>query len=1589
MHLYKEPNLYILLAFLLISPTIFGQLKEQDCISANSVCNTVTAHPQSYTGPGLVRNEINPGTSCLKSGEMNDVWYIITVINSGDLNFFIKPYNYQNIAGVIMCDDYDWAVFDITNANCSDIYSNPSLEVSCNYSSTQDITGTRAGELLSSQASNGSTWNKPIPVTAGQTLMLNVSNFSGSQSGYTLDFSGSTASIYDTVRPRVTSVIPQCNTSLTVKFSENVLCSTVNASSFSVAGPGGPYAVSLVNSPCATGSTYENEFQLSVTPPFVQSGSYTLSINGNITDNCGNILRPSSPAFTITNALYLGRDTALCSGQSITLNATVPSATSYLWSNGATGASITVSSGSQYFVEVNANGCTLRDTILLNFTAPGSAGVSATADQNNICAGTVVAFTAAPVNGGSNPSYQWYVNGVAKDNGAVFTSSSLSNNDRVTVTMTSNAGCVSNSPVTSAPIVMTVLPVRPVSVTVAADTNNICDAVPITLSAAPTNGGSAPAYQWYVNNIATGSNSRTYTSVFQNNDVITVKVTSNASCVSGNPATSAPMVIRVHQPPAANAGTDKVITCIDSSVQLGAMSNPALSYAWSPLSGLSDGSAAQPFVTAAGTYMLTVKDRTSGCTATDDITVTKNTTPPVANAGIDKILSCASQSVTLGTAAVPGYRYSWSPATGLNAANIAEPSTRIADTYTLTVANPVNGCIAADEVNVRENISAAFAEAGEDIVLTCNTPAITIGGAALPGFSYSWQPAAGLSNALIAQPVATQPGNYTLTVTDLANGCISTDAITILQNVNLPAADAGSDKVLNCSATRVQLGSAAVAGYRYSWAPTAGLSDPSSARPFATTPGNYVVSVTNTATGCTATDTVMVTADNAAPTANAGADVSLTCVNRSVTIGASTANGNVFSWLPTVGISNANAPQTQVTQPELYVLTVTDPSNGCISRDTVLVNSDTSKPVADGGPDRQLTCLKKNVSIGLPGNGSYAYAWSSSNGWSAHTPAAVIDAEGMYMLTVTNSRNGCFANDTVNVTKDLSPPNAEAGNDKMLTCIHPVVQIGVAALPDVTFKWTPSAGLSNANIAQPRVSTAGVYVLSVIKNSNGCVASDSVVITENKNKPFADGGTGGELTCSRRSVSIGAAAIPGNSYSWMPAAGLTGTNSAIAEAEKSGTYILTVTNNANGCSAADTVTVTENMLLPEAKAGSDKVISCDHPQVTIGSNANASYVYSWSPASGLSAPAISQPVTAKEGIYILKVINALNGCFSYDTVEVTRDMRMPKADAGANQTLTCMLKSVTAGSAPAAGYTYSWYPTKGLSNPSIAQPSVSLPGKYMLTVKNNATGCTAVDSVLINQDIQMPAAHAGPDAALTCTVKYVRIGTPEIKGNRYEWSPAAGISSAASAQTNAFAEGSYLLRVTNEKNGCTAIDSVSVSIDTVAPVADAGENRSFDCPRTPVVLGSTAIDGMEYHWSEAKGLSAVDVAQPVTDSTGIFSLYVINVLNGCKSAADTVTVYGKNCDCRFFVPTAFSPNHDGVNDVLSALKYCDDYRDFRFSVYNRWGQLVYSTKDLHDGWDGVYKDGDQQTDTFLWTIEYFDVVNQEKMLEKGIVILLK
>lgn len=412
--------------------SFFAQSSSGDCIGAIPVCKSIYEVPVLSVPPNNVPNEINPTLSCLSNGEDNGVWYTFTVQTSGILHFNIIPY--------APSDDYDWAVFDLTNSSCDQIKSIKSLEVGCNFSSSvtnNGITGANGG----SNPQDAPTIN----VLAGQRFVLYISNFSQSKNGYKLDFSQSTASVPDNVPPSMVSVTPNspCAANvLQLKFSENVSCNSISPDDLVLNGPGGPYTITSISSnDCASGASYSTTYNLTISPSLNASGNFTLSIAGSISDVCGNTATSTSAPLTFNYSaldVQINTTDADCGVDNGTASINVLSGTApftYLWSNGETGTSIQNLARGKYSITIkDALGCTLEK----HFTITDPTDFTYTITQQADTCSKGVGIITVSVNGNLPPYLFQYENNPATNNNVY---SSAVGDSLFYLKITDNDGC--------------------------------------------------------------------------------------------------------------------------------------------------------------------------------------------------------------------------------------------------------------------------------------------------------------------------------------------------------------------------------------------------------------------------------------------------------------------------------------------------------------------------------------------------------------------------------------------------------------------------------------------------------------------------------------------------------------------------------------------------------------------------------------------------------------------------------------------------------------------------------------------------------------------------------------------------------------------------------------------------------------------------------------------------------------------------------------------------------------------------------------------------------------------------------------------
>lgn len=352
----------------LSAPSLLGQAPEQDCFNAISVCSQSFSQANAFSGFGGV-NEIPNGAGCLENGEVNSVWYAFTVFTAGNLTMQLNPLNLN--------DDYDFAIYDLTNDSCSGIEQGLNLPIRCNYSSQPGSTGLSNGAVLTAAGTSDPNQLAPMSVSVGETYVMVVSNFTSSQTGYSIDFGGS-ASVADQQNPRIdyNNLEGACSPDhVQVILEEQIECGSIAAdgSDFVLTGPSGETVIAATPIMCNP-EGYTTVVEVTFSSFLSATGMHTITAangsDGNtILDRCGNqmdvghsenfnvqYLGPMVTAGTVVNT-DCGQETG---SASVNVTGGTPPLT-YSWTTGpvqTTPTATGIGQGHWVCTVVDGNGCT-------------------------------------------------------------------------------------------------------------------------------------------------------------------------------------------------------------------------------------------------------------------------------------------------------------------------------------------------------------------------------------------------------------------------------------------------------------------------------------------------------------------------------------------------------------------------------------------------------------------------------------------------------------------------------------------------------------------------------------------------------------------------------------------------------------------------------------------------------------------------------------------------------------------------------------------------------------------------------------------------------------------------------------------------------------------------------------------------------------------------------------------------------------------------------------------------------------------------------------------------------------------------------
>jgi PKD repeat protein len=993
--------------------------------------------------------------------------------------------------------------------------------------------------------------------------------------------------------------------------------------------------------------------------------------------------------------------------------------------------------------------------------------------------------------------------------------------------------------------------------------------------------------------------------------------------------------------------------------------NPAFTYLWNDPAGQTTSTANN---LGAGTYTVTITDG-FGC----DTQLTANI-GPVAGVSIASLTATdeaclgsgdgtATVSVTGGT---PPYSYLWS--NGATTPNITATS----GTYTVSITDANNCAPASGSVTIAAQGIPNEADAGPDLVGCIGAFPIQLTGAVVNATGGTWSGGTGTFSGTGLNPGYTPStaeiaaGGVNLTLTTTGNSTCPPAQDQVFINIPNSFANTTVDAVdAVCFGTNT--GSASVvpadASFTYLWNDPAGQTTATASNLGA---GTYTVTITD-AFGC---DTQL--------TANIGPVAALSIASLTATDEACLGSGDGTA---TVTVTGGTAPYSYLwsngaTTPSIsatsgtYTVSITDANNCAPASGSVTINPQGLPNVADAGPDL-VGCLN-SFPIAIQGSVTNATGaiWSGGNGTVSGTGASIqyfpntseVIAGGVTLILTTTGNNTCPP-DQDSVFIALSNSFLTAGLSTTAPLCNGAQNGSIVYAPELSglsYLWNDPAAQTTASASGL---TAGTYSITV-SDALGCdttlsatlidppvLATTAVITTD----VTCNGGNNGAVQLS---ITGG---TPAYTVNWNNG-GMGQTQANLS----AGTYTANITD-ANGCAITATATIAQPQPLTLTAQVPDTV--CVNAPVTLTAQAQGgtgNYVYTWV---GLGSGPVLTAAFNMSQLVTVTVTDQL-GCTSPAVQHPVTVLNLNTATFQAYGDTTVCPGGVATVGAVFGNYpgtsSLLWTPTGQVGTGPFTYP---ITGDQDLTVTvTDQCGNTRTDVVQLRLDVP-PAIQLPPIIAEGCAPLSVQL--PDLglaSGISYLWTLGNGQTSTAVAPTVIYQAGNYQVGLTVT----TALGCSSTAPSTGAVIAHQPPTAAFTASAWTADMDNAVIQFTDqstgtissHEWLFGDGGTS-DAQNPSHQylEVGTFEveLYVEDAYGCSDMASGTITI---NPVYDVTVPNAFTPNANGgggggwipgdlSNDVFYPFARFVD--EFRMRIFNRWGELIFESTDIRQGWDGYYR----------------------------------
>jgi gliding motility-associated-like protein len=852
---------------------------------------------------------------------------------------------------------------------------------------------------------------------------------------------------------------------------------------------------------------------------------------------------------------------------------------------------------------------------------------------------------------------------------------------------------------------------------------------------------------------------------------------------------------------------------------------------------------------------------------------------------------------------------------------------------------------------------------GQTLQLTVSNPT--------PGATYSWTGPNGFSSSLMNPTVnnvtSADAGVYSLTITVGSTTSLPVTT-TVVINPN-PIVTVVSSNSTICSGTSTVL--TASGASTYTWSGGLGTSNPLTVAPTSTT----TYTVTGTSLGCTGTAAITITI-NPNPLVSAVASPTSICAGNSSSLTASGANSYV--WSGSLGTANP----ISVTPSTTTSYTVTGTSLGCTGTAIVTVTI-IPNPIITATANPSTLCL--GASTNLTASGASTYNWS--NGLGTSNPVSVTPATSS-TYTVTGTNLGCTGTAMVSITVNPNPVVSAIANPSSI-CIGSSANLSASGA--TTYNW--SGGLGSLNPVNVTPSSTTTY--SVTGSSLGCTGTATVTVTVNP-LPVINFPVLTDLCLYNPPLILNAATPSGGTYSGNGVSG----GSFDPTTSGSGSFNLTYTyTDGNNCtnSASQNITVYPT---PSISISPPNPVICAGNSVQL--TASGATTYNWSPSSGLNSQTGSAVLASPLIQTTYTVTGSMNGCTNtatvmvdvYNSISVYITPSVSYACPGQGTLLTA-----------SGGVNYHWSPGTGLSSQTGSTVTATPTATTTYTViGSDAAGCSGSTTALININ---PLAYIGFTATPKkgcepLLVDFLYAPSNFITDSSWHWSFGDFISgnpnsSNDTATSHLYSEpGIYLVTLTAlTQDGCNVSAHDTIEVYEM-PLADFFVHPNVATTETPEIhFYDNSTTGYAWSWDfgdPTSGISNYSINQNPEHHYDVADDYLVTMIVTTEHGCMDTAVYNMIIHDAFslFIPNAFSPNGDLVNDQFLTQGIGFQENTFKMRIFDRWGEQICYTEDIEKGWDGKdQKSGKIMPDgIYAFLINVVDDLNIEHQFT-GTITLLK